>query len=214
MKQAQMPRRLLVATAIAGLFAVPGAAVQAADIKVDVTGSNIKRVEGEGALPVQTIDRAEILRSGSTNAMELMNLISANNSAGNISLPNIIGAATFSNQTASLRGLGGSSTLILVNGKRLGTFAGGVSGAEGVNLAAIPLAAIERVEVLKDGASAVYGSDAIGGVINFIMRQDFTGVDATAYYGAPTRSGGGEQYRASGTVGGGDLGKDKWNAFF
>jgi iron complex outermembrane receptor protein len=214
MKQAQMPRRLLVAAAISGLFAAPGVAVQAADIKVDVTGSNIKRVEGEGALPVQTIDRAEILRSGSTNAMELMNLISANNSAGNISLPNIIGAATFSNQTASLRGLGGSSTLVLVNGKRLGTFAGGVSGAEGVNLAAIPLAAIERVEVLKDGASAVYGSDAIGGVINFIMRQDFTGVDATAYYGAPTRSGGGDQYRISGTVGGGDLSKDKWNAFF
>ena len=81
---------------------------------------------------------------------------------------------------------------MLVNGKRLGTFAGGITGAEGVNLAAIPFAAIERVEVLKDGASAIYGSDAIGGVINFIMRSDFSGVDATVWYGAPTRSGGGE----------------------
>jgi iron complex outermembrane receptor protein len=207
-------QRMLVAAAIGSLFAFEEQTAQAADIRVEVTGSNIKRVEGEGALPVQVIDRDDILRSGSTNAMELMNLISANNSLGNVSLPNIIGLATFSNQTASLRGLGGSSTLVLLNGKRLGTFAGGVSGAEGVNLAAIPLAAIERVEVLKDGASAIYGSDAIGGVINFIMRQDFTGIDATAFYGSPTRSGGGDQYQAYATVGGGDLGKDKWNAFF
>ena len=134
MKAPQMSQqRMLVAAAVAGLFVVPSTPVCAADIKVDVTGSNIKRVEGEGALPVQVIGQEEITRSGTTNAMELMNLISASNSAGNVTLGNIIGAATFSNQTASLRGLGGSSTLVLVNGKRLGTFAGGVSGAEGVN---------------------------------------------------------------------------------
>ena len=212
-KQMSQPR-MLVAAAVASLFAAPVADVRAADIKVDVTGSNIKRIEGEGALPVQVIGREEIDKSGATNAMEIMNLISANNSAGNVSVGNVIGATTFSNQTASLRGLGGSSTLVLVNGKRLGTFSGGVNGAEGVNLAAIPFAALERVEVLKDGASAVYGSDAIGGVINFILRQDFTGVDATAWYGQPTRSGGGEQYQLMGTVGWGDLTKDKWNAFF
>src|SRR4029453_16249548 len=110
--------------------------------------------------------------------------------------------------------LGGNSTLVLVNGKRLGTFAGAVNGAEGQNLSAIPFAAIERVEVLKDGASAVYGSDAVGGVINFIMRQDYQGAEATGYYGAPTRSGGGEQWQASAVAGWGDLSKDKWNAFF
>ncbi len=186
----------------------------AQDIRVEVTGSNIKRIEGEGALPVQVINRAEIDRSGATNAMEIMNLVSANNSLGAISIPNVIGATTFSNQTASLRGLGGSATLVLVNGKRLGTFSGGISGAEGVNLSAIPFAAIERVEVLKDGASAVYGSDAIGGVINFIMRQNFSGVDATAWYGTPTRGGGGDQYQLSATVGVGDLTKDRYNAFF
>jgi len=206
-------QRMLLAAAIGSLSAFEEQAAQAADIRVEVTGSNIKRIEGEGALPVQVIDRDEIIRSGSTNAMEIVNLISANNSGGNVSLGNIIGAATFSNQTASLRGLGGSSTLILVNGKRLGTFAGGVNGAEGVNLQAIPFSAIERVEVLKDGASAIYGSDAIGGVINFIMRQDFTGFDGTAWYGAPTRSGGGDQWQLFATVGGGDLAKDKWNAF-
>jgi iron complex outermembrane recepter protein len=215
MKAPQMSQqRTLVAAAVAGLFVAPSTPVCAADIRVDVTGSNIKRVEGEGALPVQVIGQDEITQSGTTNAMELMNLISASNSAGNVTLGNIIGAATFSNQTASLRGLGGSSTLVLVNGKRLGTFAGGVSGAEGVNLSAIPLSAIERVEVLRDGASAIYGSDAIGGVINFIMRQDFSGFDGTVFYGAPTRSGGGDQYNVGLTAGMGDLGRDKWNAFF
>ena len=130
-------------------------------IKVEVTGSNIKRVEGEGALPVQVITRDDINKSSATTPMELLDHIAVNNSAGKVNLGQLIGAATFGNQTASLRGLGGSSTLVLVNGKRLGTFARGVSGVEGVNLTAIPLSAIERVEVLRDGASAIYGSDAI-----------------------------------------------------
>jgi len=206
--------RMLVAAAVAALYAVPAMVVQAADIKVDVTGSNIKRIEGEGALPVQVIGRDEIDKSGATSAMEIMNLISANNSAGNVTLGNVIGATTFSNQTASLRGLGGNSTLVLVNGKRMGTFSGAVNGAEGVNLSAIPFAAIERVEVLKDGASAVYGSDAIGGVINFIMRQDYQGAEVMLWGGTPTRNGGGDQYQVTATAGWGDLSKDKWNAFF
>src|SRR5260221_4317376 len=212
-------QRKKVATALAYVLGASGAVTllagpaQAADIKVEVTGSNIKRIEGEGALPVQVIGRDEILKSGVTNAMEIMNLISANNSAGNVTVGNTIGALTLSNQTASLRGLGGNSTLVLVNGKHLGTFSGGITGAEGVNLAAIPFAAIERVEVLKDGASAAYGSDAIGSLINFIMRQDFTSIHATARYGTPSRSGGGDQYQIMATAGYGDLAKDKWNAF-
>ncbi|HSV17378.1 MAG TPA: TonB-dependent receptor [Casimicrobiaceae bacterium] len=204
----------LAAGVAAAIAALGAATAQAADIRVEVTGSNIRRIEGEGALPVQTITREDIDRSGATNAVELMNLISANNSAGSVTIGNIIGSTTFANQTASRRGLGGPATLVLVNGKRLGTFSGGISGAEGVNLAAIPFAAVERVEVLKDGASAVYGSDAVAGVINFIMRSDFTGVTAHAYYGSPTRGGGGDQYELSGTFGMGDLAKDRYNAFF
>ena len=207
-----MPLAAAVAAAVAALAATTAIAQ---DIRVEVTGSNIRRVEGEGALPVQVITREEIQRTGATNAMELLDLISSNNSAGNVTLGNTIGATTFGNQTASLRGLGGPSTLILVNGKRLGTFAGGITGAEGVNLSAIPFVAVERVEVLRDGASAIYGSDAIGGVINFIMRQDFTGAEATAYYGTPTRGGGGgKESEIGGTVGLGDLAKDRYNAFF
>jgi len=199
-----------VASAIAAL-APAGAAAQ--DIKVEVTGSNIRRVEGEGALPVQVLTREDINRTGANDAMELLNYISAANSAGNVTLGQTIGTTTFGNQTASLRGLTGTSTLVLVNGHRLGTFAGGVSGVEGVNLAAIPFNAVERVEILKDGASAIYGSDAIAGVINFIMRQDFKGAEASAYYGTPTRGGGGDAWEASGTVGVGDLSKDRYNAF-
>jgi iron complex outermembrane receptor protein len=214
-------QRKKVASALAYMLGVGGAMsliaapAQAADIKVDVTGSNIKRVEGEGALPVQTLTREDIERTGATTAYDLLNYISSNNSAGNVSLGNVIGATTFSAQTASLRGLGGQATLILVNGKRVQSFAGEVQGVYGVNLDVIPFSAIERVEVLKDGASAVYGSDAIGGVINFIMRQDYQGAEATAYYGSPTRSGHpkGDEWQGKATAGWGDLSKDKWNAF-
>ncbi len=190
----------------------PVAYAQQADIKVEVTGSNIKRVEGEGALPVQVLTRSEIQRTGASNAMELLNFITANNSAGNVSLGNVIGATTFSNQTASLRGLGGQRTLILINGHRVSPTGGAISAAEGVNLSTIPFSAIERVEVLKDGASAIYGSDAIAGVINFILRSDYTGAEAFVQYGAPTRGGGADQWIASGTVGFGDLSRDRYNA--
>jgi iron complex outermembrane receptor protein len=183
------------------------------DIRIEVTGSNIKRVENEGALPVTTITRRDIEQSGATTPMELLQRVSANNSLGAVSISNSVGGVTFSAQTASLRGLGGGRTLVLINGHRIDSFAGELPGVQGVNLAAIPLQAIERVEILKDGASAIYGSDAIGGVINFITRSDYTGGEATAFYGAPTRGGGGEQWQASGTVGFGNLANDGWNAF-
>ncbi len=185
----------------------------AAKERIEVTGSNIKRVEGEGALPVTVISREEIDRSGATNAMELLNLISSNSSLGNSTLTSVIGATTFSAQTASLRGLQGAHTLVLINGKRVNGFAGEIQGVGGVNLGIIPFNAIDRVEILKDGASAVYGSDAIAGVINFILRSDYRGADATVFYGAPTRSGGGGQEKYSASLGFGDLAKDRFNVF-
>ena len=181
--------------------------------KIEVTGSNIKRVEGEGALPVTVISREDIESTGATTPMELLNLISANNSLGNTALTSTIGATTFSAQTASLRGLQGGHTLVLINGKRVNGFAGEIQGVQGVNLAVIPFSAIERVEVLKDGASAVYGSDAVAGVINFILRSDYRGAEATVYYGDPTRTGGGSQEKYNASVGFGDLSKDRFNVF-
>ena len=185
----------------------------APDIKVEVTGSNIKRVEGEGALPVTIITREEIERSGATTPMELLQQISSNNSSSAVGLGSAVGATTFSAQTASLRGLGGGRTLVLLNGHRLEGFAGEITSVQGVNLSAIPFSAIERVEVLKDGASAIYGSDAIAGVINFITRSDYRGAEVTGFYGTPTRGGGGDQYQGSVSAGFGDLAKDRWNVF-
>src|SRR5206468_3062386 len=98
--------------------------------------------------------------------------------------------------TVSLRGLGGARTLVLVNGRRVAVYGGGSAGSAGssVDVNSIPLSAIERVEVLKDGASAVYGSDAIAGVVNFILRKDYTGVEISGSAGQPTRgSHGGDQ---------------------
>src|SRR5690242_12940638 len=114
----------------------------APDIRVEVTGSNIKRVEGEGALPVTVITRQEIERSGATTPMELLQQISANNSFGAVNIANSVGATTLSAQTASLRGLGGGRTLVLLNGHRLEGFSGEIQGVQGVNLAAIPFSAI------------------------------------------------------------------------
>ena len=183
------------------------------DIRVEVTGSNIKRVEGEGALPVTVITREQIDKSGATTPMELLQQISANNSVGAVNISNSVGATTLSAQTASLRGLGGGRTLVLINGHRIEGFPGEIQGVQGVTLSSIPFNAIERVEILKDGASAVYGSDAIAGVINFITRSDYTGAEVTGFYGAPTRGGGGEQWQGSASAGAGDLAKDRWNFF-
>jgi iron complex outermembrane recepter protein len=108
---------------------------------------------------------------------------------------------------ANLRGLGASSTLVLLNGRRVSTH-----GARGnaVDLNAIPLAAVQRVEILKDGASAIYGTDAIGGVINFIMRKDFNGIDVRVTKNV-TQDGGGAFTRGSIVGGYGDLAKDGFN---
>jgi iron complex outermembrane recepter protein len=196
---------------VGGAMSLVAAPAQSADIRVDVTGTSIRRVEGEGALPVQIITRTDIERSGAVTAFDLLQQVSANNSIGSLGPANGEGLATYGAVNASLRGLGGARTLVLINGKRLANFAG---DGTAVNLTSIPFSAVERVEILKDGASAIYGSDAIAGVINFILRQDFTGVQATAYYGNSTRSAGNPYvWQGTATLGYGDLTKDKYNIF-
>ncbi len=179
--------------------------------KIEVTGSSIKRIEGESALPVQVITREDIDKSGSTTAAELLTKISANAAAltDGASFSDIAGQRGFNG--ANLRGIGVSSTLILLNGRRMANFAS-PGGASGVDLNSIPTAALERVEVLKDGASAVYGTDAISGVINFITRRDYQGAELFIY-GSNTDQGGASKriYTLSGGIG--DLIKDKYNIF-
>jgi iron complex outermembrane recepter protein len=155
--------------------------------KIEVTGSRIKRIDSESAAPVQVITRKDIERSGATTVAEVLRNLPASNTGSF----NEAGVASFSPGAASvsLRGLGGAATLVLINGRRVSPF-GFASGGQTtfVDLNGIPLEAVERIEILLDGASAIYGSEAMAGVINIIMRRDFNGVSATASYGTSSAS--------------------------
>ena len=153
--------------------------------RVEVTGSRIKRADIEGALPVTVIDRNQIELSGQTSVADLLRNTTFN-SLGSFRPRSGSSAQSFAG--LSLRGLGSQRTLILVDGRRAPQ--GPTVGAAGQDLNAIPLAAIERIEILSDGASAIYGTDAIGGVVNIITRKDFTGVEMTYGIGQPSQDGG------------------------
>ena len=192
-----------------------GANAQRVDLdEVIVTGSSIKQINGETALPVQVMKREEIERTGATSVEELFRDISAASSAGNTVAAQETGAQTGAISTISLRGLTSARTLVLIDGKRAAVYGGGSGGVAGssVDISSIPIAAIERVEILKDGASAVYGSDAIAGVVNFILRKNFQGAEVSATGGTPTEGGGGQNQTVSAYVGHGDIVQDRYNA--
>jgi iron complex outermembrane receptor protein len=177
--------------------------------RIEVTGSSIKRIDAETALPVQILRREDIERIGATTTEELLKYVTAATSAGSIQASQANGTVTTSQSTVSLRALGSTRTLILVNGRRTAVFGGTTSTAVDVN--SIPISALDRIEVLKDGASSLYGSDAIAGVVNFILRRDYVGAEARAMYGAPTRSGGGNSWEVSAFAGFGEIAKDRYN---
>jgi iron complex outermembrane receptor protein len=189
------------------LGSLPALAQQQMD-KVEITGSAIKRIDAETALPVTVITREEIARSGVANMEQLIHNMASTNTAGATRGSDLAGLASYGTSSVSLRGLGDSRTLVLVNSRRLAVFA---SDGGAVNINAIPLAAIERVEILRDGASAVYGSDAVAGVINFILKQDYNGLELGGESGRPSQSGGGKTNRANILFGHGDLVQDKYN---
>ncbi len=149
-----------------------------------VTGSRIKRADIEGALPVQIIDRESIDASGDISVAELLR-DSTYASFGNFKPQSGSSAQSFAD--IDLRGLGSQRTLVLIDGRRApkSPFVGTAA-----DLNAVPLAAVERIEILSDGASAVYGSDAIGGVINVILRKDFEGAEISYGQGNPAITGG------------------------
>ncbi len=180
--------------------------------RVEITGSNIKRVDKEGTSPVQTMTAKEIARSGAATVLDLLKTIPSMGSGGYNDTPNQNG---FSRgvATASLRGLGSTSTLILLNGRRMTPSAyanPNNSQSTLYDLNSIPLSAIERVEVFKDGASAVYGSDAIAGVINFITKRDYQGGEISASYSANDDKQFGRK-NINGVVGFGDLQSQGFN---
>jgi len=162
---------------------------------------------------VQVLKRDDIERSGSSTVEELFRQITAASSVGTRVPAQASGIGTGSIATISLRGLGSGRTLVLINGRRSAVYGGGSAGAAGssVDISAIPVAAIERVEILKDGASAIYGSDAIAGVVNFILRPDYQGAEITARGGTPAHAGGGTEENVSAYAGMGDLKQDRYN---
>lgn len=165
--------------------------------KISVTGSRLKRADIEGALPVSVITREDIELSGQVTVSELLRDTTFNAFG---SFRPASGSSAQSFAEVSLRGLGGGRTLVLLDGRQLPLEPSAADG--GSNLNVIPLAAVERVEILQDGASAIYGADAIGGVINIITRKDFDGASFTYGVGQPDRSGGGDTREASLIVGG------------
>ena len=181
--------------------------------KVFVTGSNIKRADKEGSSPVQTVTTKQIQASGANTVAELLATIPAFGAGKTVD--SVDGGFSNGAATASLRGLGSSSTLVLLNGRRItaSAYADPNQGKSAVyDLNSIPLSAIERVEIFKDGASAVYGSDAIAGVINFITKTDFNGLQLSANASANDDGEYGRQ-NVNGVWGFGDLEEKGWSGF-
>lgn len=179
--------------------------------RIEVTGSNIKRVDAEASTPVLVISKEDIAASGKTNLAEYLQSLPVD---GMGSLPTTFGNGFAAGATAiSLRGLGANATLVLLNGRRLALYPRADDFQKMFSdLSSIPVEAIERVEILKDGASAIYGSDALAGVVNIILRKDFTGAIGKVEGGISSYSDA-QSLKASVMVGGGDLAKDKWNGF-
>ena len=200
---------------IAALLAVSGTASwaqQATDDpkqleRVVVTGSAIKRIDGETSVPVTIVKMDDLKKTGITSVEQILSSLTSVQSSTNTA--SVIGSGSGGASFADLRGIGANKTLVLLNGQRIANNA--VNGSA-PDLNMIPFAAIERVEVLRDGASALYGTDAIGGVINFITRRDYRG--ATISLGADMPQAAGGKTR-SGNVGGGfgDLSVDGYNLF-
>jgi len=181
--------------------------------RVIVTGSNIKRTDTETASPVQIVTRDDIEKSGKTSVADVILGLNASN---NGSIPMSWSGYGFASGAAgvSLRGLGPNATLVLLNGRRMAPYGLADDGQRTfVDLGTIPLEAVDRIEVVKDGASAIYGSDAIGGVVNIINAGRLPGVVANVSYGQ-TRYGDGRNPKASITAGFGELNSDKYNIFF
>ena len=177
-----------------------------------VTGSRIRQDPNNSALPLQIITTQEIQRNGISSPEQLIQFLTTNGSGADNLASNsdvVTGAQRGTNglSAANLRGQGSAATLVLLNGRRVA--AHGLSGSA-VDVNQIPFAALERVEVLKDGASAIYGTDAVGGVINFITRKDYQGIGLQSFADV-TEEGDGNIYRLSGIAGYGDLGRQRFN---
>ena len=219
-------RSLLAASVALSAFSAPALAQSDADITrpntaaaasedeagIIITGSRIKQDPSRSALPLQIISNEDVTRNGISSPEQLISFLSSNgtgadNLASNGDVTSGAQRGTNGLSSANLRGQGSAATLVLLNGRRVA--AHGLSG-QSVDVNQIPFAAIDRIEVLKDGASAIYGTDAVGGVINFITRKDYQGLGAQGFTDV-TERGGGNIYRLSAIAGYGDLDTQGFN---
>lgn len=200
------PRLLLTAISLAVLTLTNTAYAQDSGegpmTRVEVTGSSIKRVANEASLPVSTIKAEDLVKQGMTTLADVMMALPQSASLA----PSNAGSGT----NINLRGLGVNRTLVLLNGRRLANEA--ISDGY-ANLDVIPMSALARVEILRDGASSIYGSDAIGGVVNFITKTQYEGLQLTAQAVQPEKKGGGDEQRATVTWGKGNLQRDGWSFY-
>ncbi len=207
-----------MALALTVAFSQHAYAQQAADTepklqRVEITGSSIKRTDIEAAASVQVLNRDDIERTGESTVLGILRSASATDTSID-SATSSSGSFATGSSGVSMRGLGKVSTLILVNGRRIASY-GLADGAQQnfTNLDAIASQAVERIEILKDGASAIYGSDAVAGVINIILRKDYEGGKVTVNY---TTADGFQDKRnrsASAIYGYGDIDKQGFNTY-
>jgi len=178
--------------------------------RVEVSGSRIRRLDAETTSPIEVISRKDIEASGASSIGDLLRNVTSNG-ASNIN-ENNLGTYTPGAQALNMRNLGEQSTLLLVNGRRLASYPRANGSAFFSDLNSIPLNVIERVDIIKDGASAIYGSDAIAGVVNIILRKEFTGLEVNASAGRSKYGDAGRRTLAL-TAGTGDVVKDRYNVW-
>ncbi|WP_374581266.1 TonB-dependent receptor plug domain-containing protein [Pseudoduganella sp.] len=183
MKSKQCLNKKVIAAAVAVAFTTPAFAQEAPKMqRVEITGSSIKRVNNESAGSLQVLGRSDIERTGATTALDVLRSASVIDTSLN-SATTSSGSFAPGSSAVQLRNLGKVATLILVNGRRIAPYGLSDGGQDNfTNLDAIASEAIERIEILKDGASAIYGSDAIAGVVNIILRKDYTGARIKTNY--------------------------------
>ncbi|HUQ08665.1 MAG TPA: TonB-dependent receptor [Steroidobacteraceae bacterium] len=180
--------------------------------EVVVIGSRIPRVKEEGPAPVTVIDARQIENSGLTNVPDLLKALTQN--AGATQSQQSFSGSDFTPgaEQVDLRGLGANHSLVLVNGRRIADFPLPLDGLSNfTDISNIPVGMIDKVEVLSGSASAIYGSDAIAGVVNFVLKKDVEGIDVSYRYGTPTADGGGDSHRLSISAG---LSREKFHAVF
>jgi iron complex outermembrane receptor protein len=174
--------------------------------RVEITGSSIKRIAAESSLPVQSFSQKDIKKSGVTTVTDFIQQLPA--MQGFSVAADSVGGGGGGVTTASIHDIGAAYTLVLLNGRRIAPANSGTT----IDLNSIPLSAIERVEVLTDGASALYGADAIAGVVNFILKKGAAPWEINAKYSAPEKAGG-KSNSISLSKGFGDFEEDGYSVF-